>query len=465
MSTSRPLPPSEESGVELIERGVLGSAQTMTLDKVFWSHFSSGLAPAAWVLGALLVGIGLDVRAGLVALAVGNLIAGLAVGACATIGPSTGLTQIEISRYSFGRIGTRMPALLNWMCAVGLDAVNNVPSVLAFAAIVALLGLHLPFWLGLAILAGLQMAASMHGHHLVQLVTKYGGYALTLVFAGTEIVAIARGGSLPPAHAAAAPALVLLGISMVAGSGLGFAPFTSDYTRYLPRTTNRWSVFAIVVVATTLGGFGVEICGLLIASRLVDLSPSGIITTIAGLTGPFAPIALIAIALSAIVINSLNDNTAAYSLISAGVRVRRYVAAVITAVCGYALAVAGEGSFLTLFSNFLVLLAYWIAPWTGIVIADRYLVRPSPHPPRRWESGAVIWAIVTPVTLLLFSSSAFYVGPIARALSGSDIGFVAGFFGAAGFYVLAERSRIRRPDRVRARAPLPRSVRPTSPHT
>jgi purine-cytosine permease-like protein len=77
----------------------------------------------------------------------------------------------------------------------------------------------------------------------------------------------------------------------------------------------------------------------------------------------------------------------------------------------------------------------------------------------------VIWAIVTPVTLLLFSSSAFYVGPIARALGGSDIGFVAGFFCAAGLYVLAERSRIRRPDRVRARAPLPRSVRPTSPHT
>jgi NCS1 family nucleobase:cation symporter-1 len=447
MGSRGALPAAEESGVELIDRGVLPSAQTMTLDKVFWSHLCNQVAPSSWVLGALLVGIGLDFRSGLIALVVGNLVAGFVVGACATIGPATGLTQIEISRYSFGRIGTRMPAFLNWICSVGWDAVNNVPSVLALAALVALFGLRLPFWLGLAVLAALQMTASIRGHHLVQLVTKYGGYALTLVFAITEIVAIARGGSLPAAHAPVTPALVLVGVAMIAGSGFGFAPFTSDYTRYLPPATNRWSVFATVVVATAGGAFALEACGFIIASRLVDLSPAGIITTISGLMGPLAPIALIAIALSAIVINAMNDNTAAYSLISAGVRVRRYLAAVITALCGYALAVAGEGSFAMLFSQFVVLLGYWIAPWTGIVIADRYVVGPRALPPRRWESGAVIWAIVTPVTLVLFSSSTIYTGPIARALGGSDIGFVAGFFGAAGLYVLAERSRRRHPDR------------------
>ncbi len=94
-----------------------------------------------------------------------------------------------------------------------------------------------------------------------------------------------------------------------------------------------------------------------------------------------------------------------------------------------------------LFSHFVVLLAYWIAPWTGIVIADRYLVGPSTRPPRRWESGAVIWAVITPCTMLLFSASTVYTGPVARALGGSDVGFIVGFFGAAALYVLAERSR------------------------
>jgi NCS1 family nucleobase:cation symporter-1 len=443
MNATAPMPAAEQTGSELIECGVLGSAQTMTLEKVFWSHFSCELGPAAWVLGALLVGVGLDFRWGVIALVAGNLIGGLIVGACAASGPSTGLTQIEISRYSFGRIGTRMPAFLNWLCSVGWDAVNNVPAVLALAALGAFAGLHAPFWLGLAILAGVQMAASMHGHHLVQLITKYGGYALALVFIITEVVAISRGGSLPAAHAPITPAPVFLGIAMIAGSVFGFAPFTSDYTRYLPRTTNRWSVFALVVSGTVIGAFGVQICGLLIASRLVDLSPAGLIQTMVALVGPFAPIALIAIALSAIVVNSVNDNTAAYSLMSAGIRVRRHSAAVITAVCAYALAVAGAGSFAMLFSNFLVLVGYWIAPWTGIVIADRYLLGPSTLPPRNWESGAIIWAVVTPVTLLLFSASAVYTGPIARVLGGTDIGFIAGLFGTAALYVVVERARRR----------------------
>ena len=437
------LPPTEFTGVEAIEIGVLGDAQTMTVEKVFWSHLSAGLAPAAWFLGALLVGVGLDFRWGLFALIVGNVIGGLAVGACATIGPLTGLTQIEISRFSFGRIGTRMPAFLNWVCAVGWDAVNNVPSVLALAALGAMLHVQIPFWLGLAVLAGLQMAATMHGHHLVQVITKYGGYALTLALAVTEIVAIVRGGTLPVAHAAITPALVLFGISICAGACFGFAPYTSDYTRYLPRSTNRWSVFGLVMLATLIGGVGVEVCGLLIASRLADLTPTGVIGTIADLVGPFAPIALIAIALSACVVNVLNDNTAAYSLISSGVRIPRHFAAVVTALCGYAVAVAGAGTFASLYSHFVVLLAYWIAPWTGIVIADRYLVGGSARSPGRWESGAAIWAIVTPLTIALFSSTAIYTGPVAHALVGADIGFVVGFFGAAALYVLAKR--IRRP--------------------
>jgi NCS1 family nucleobase:cation symporter-1 len=62
---------------------------------------------------------------------------------------------------------------LNWCCAVGWDAVNNVPSVLALVALGALFGLTMPFWLGLCVLVAIQLAASMYGHHVVQLLAKY----------------------------------------------------------------------------------------------------------------------------------------------------------------------------------------------------------------------------------------------------------------------------------------------------
>lgn len=421
----------------------------MPLDRVFWSHFCTNLAPATWVLGALLAGIGLDFRTGLLAILIGNVLGCLPVGLNATIGPRTGLTQIEISRFAFGRLGVRLPSTLNWLCAVGWDAVNNVPSVLALIALVAMFGIGLPFWLGLCALVAVQLVASMYGHHVVQLVAKYLSYVLIVVFAITGVAAVLKGGSLAVAHDAIKPATFVLGISVVAGFDIGFAPYTSDYTRYLPRTTKPLTIFALAFGGLFLASTLIELCGLLTAARLNDLSPAGVIAGIGALTGPFAPVALIAIAASAISINSINDNTAAYSLISSGVRIPRHWAAMLTTACGFVLAVAGAGTFAELFSNYLLLLLYWIAPWAGIVLTDWWLFGRSVRPQRAWGAGATIFAIVTPLTIALFSSTQIYIGPLAKLLGGTDIGFFVGFFAAALGYALVERRR------VRAVAPTP----------
>jgi len=431
----------EDVQARLVEHGVAPGQQTMSLDKVFWSHFCTNLAPATWVLGALLVGIGLDFRTGVLAILIGNALGCLPVGLNATIGPRTGLTQMEISRFAFGRLGTRVPSGLNWLCAVGWDAVNNVPSVLALVALAAMYGLALPFWLGLAALVAVQLVASMYGHHVVQLLAKYLCYVLIVVFAVTGIVAIVHGGSLAAAHAAIRPATFVLGVSIIAGFSIGFAPYSSDYTRYLPPTTNPRTIFALAFGGLALSSTLLELCGLVTASHLTDLSPAGIIAEIGALTGPFAPVALIAIAASAISINSINDNTAAYSLISTGVRIPRHIAAIITTACGFALAVAGAGRFASLFSDYLLILLYWIAPWAGIVLTDWWLSGGTAGPPRRWGSGATIFLIVTPLTIALFSVTERYTGPLAKVLGGTDIGFFVGFFAASIAYALAERRR------------------------
>jgi purine-cytosine permease-like protein len=312
----------EDVHASIVEHGVGAERQTMSAEKVFWSHFCTNLAPVTWVLGALVIGIGLDFRTGLLALVIGNVLGALPVGLNATIGPRTGLTQIEISRFAFGRIGTRLPATLNWISAVGWDAVNNVPSVLAILALATSFGFALPFWVGLSALVAVQLTASIYGHHVVQLLAKYVCYVLIVVFAVTGIVAVLAGGSLVAARGPITPAMFLLGVSMIAGFNIGFAPYSSDYTRYLPSTTKPRTIFALSFGGLVSSGFAMELCGLLTASRLHDLSAAGVIAGIGALTGPFGPIALLAIAISAIAINSINDNTAAYSLISTGVRIR-----------------------------------------------------------------------------------------------------------------------------------------------
>jgi len=431
----------EDVNLAMIDRGITADVQTMTVEKVFWSHFCINCGPATWVLGALLVGIGLDFRTGLLAIIIGNVLGCIPVGLNATIGPRTGLTQIEISRFSFGRMGTRIPSALNWICAVGWDAVNNVPSVLGVVALGALYGIGVPFWVGLVLLVAVQLTASMYGHHVVQLVAKYLCYMLIVVFTIAGVVAIAKGGSFATVREAIKPATFVLGISMAAGYTVGFAPFASDYSRYLPAATTSRSVFWLAFAGLATSSALLEFCGLMTAGRLTDLTPAGVIAEIGALTGPFAPIALVAIACAAIPMNSINDNTAAYSMISAGVRIPRHIAAIITTTLGFGLALAGAGAFATYFSNYLLLLLYWIAPWAGIVIADWLLFRGDASRTRQWGVGATIFLIVTPVTIALFSSTSIYTGPIATLLGGTDIGYFVGFFAAAGAYAIAERAR------------------------
>jgi NCS1 family nucleobase:cation symporter-1 len=283
----------------------------------------------------------------------------------------------------------------------------------------------------------------------VQLVAKYLCYVLIVVFTIAGVVAIARGGSFATVREAIKPATFVLGVSMIAGYVVGFAPFAADYTRYLPAATKSRTVFWLAFGGLATSSTLLEFCGLMTAGRLTDLTPAGVIAAIGALTGPFAPIALLAIGCAAIPMNSINDNTAAYSMISAGVRIPRHIAAIITTTLGFGLALAGAGAFATYFSNYLLLLLYWIAPWAGIVIADWLLFRGDASRTRQWGIGATIFVIVTPLTMALFSSTSVYTGPIATLLGGTDIGSFVGFFAAALAYALAAQPDVARNQRER----------------
>jgi NCS1 family nucleobase:cation symporter-1 len=435
----------ENDAAQGVEHGVHADRQTMPLENVFWSHFSRNLSASGWVIGVLTATLGLGAGWGIAAIVIGNVLGSIPVAFCAIMGPATGLTQMEDSRFAFGRTGTRLPSLLNWICCVGWDAVNNVPSTIALIALVALVGFTPPFWAALALLVGVQLTATIYGHDAVQLLQKYLGYVLLVVFGIVGFLAVKTGGGVAAPTSAVSAATIMLGISLVASYNIGWAPYSADYTRYLPKATKSWRIFALSFAGMFVSGVAIELCGFLTASKIPDTTPTALITSIVDLTGGFAPLALFAVAISSIAVNSQNDYTAAYSLISAGVRLPRSLSAIVTASLGFVLAVAGAGQFATLFSNYLVVLIYWIAPWAGIVLADWYLCRSGDERGvRGWGLGASVFVVVTVLTIALFSSTSVYTGPIAQRLGGTDVGYVVGFFAAGGAYVLLRpRARAR----------------------
>jgi NCS1 family nucleobase:cation symporter-1 len=128
-------------------------------------------------------------------------------------------------------------------------------------------------------------------------------------------------------------------------------------------------------------------------------------------------------------------------MISLGIRVPRPVAALITGGCAFVLALVGAAKFADLFSGYLVLSLYWIAPWAGIMLTDWWLYRGAADRVRRWGSGATIFVVTVPVTFALFAATPIYTGPIAKLLGGVDIGFLAGLLVAPLAYAAVERPR------------------------
>ena len=195
-----------------------------------------------------------------------------------------------------------------------------------------------------------------------------------------------------------------------------------------------------VAVALLGSAIPFQVLGLLTAGAMGDGTPASVIEGLERAAGPLGKLALLAVALSSITGNSVNDNTASYSLISAGLRVPRVAAAVATAALGTVLAIAGQGRYADLYASYLVVTLYWVAPFIGIVLAD-WWCRPDAGAAaaRGWTAEATLFVATSLVTTALFSSNELYTGPVARALGGADIGYDVGFTAAFGGTVLLRR--------------------------
>ncbi len=438
---------SRFAGVEPDSRlPVPRARQTMRLDRVFWSHFAPNLGPGGWVVGVLTVHLGLGLGTATAAILLGNVVGALPVALCAAIGPVTALPQMESARRVFGRTGLVPPSALNWVYCVGWDAVNNVPAAVALVALLALLGLPASFAAALGALALIQMAAAIRGHDAVQGLQKYLGALLLVVFAIVGLRMAILAPTLAVAGARPTVANFVLATAIVASFNLSWASYSSDYTRYLPATTPPAAIVRRAAAALLLSAVPFQLRGVRSAAAIGDASPLAVIGDLRRAAGPLAPIVLGAVALSSVTGNSVNDNTASYSLLSAGVPVGRVAAAIATASLGFVLAVAGHGRYADLYSDYLVLTLYWIAPWTGIVLADWWR---DPGPRREaaapWTAEATLFVVVSVATIALFAASDLYTGPVARALGGADIGYYVGFAVAAlGTLAIGRVRRVRR---------------------
>ena len=144
---------------------------------------------------------------------------------------------------------------------------------------------------------------------------------------------------------------------------------------------------------------------------------------------------LLLIGLSSTPVNAVNDTSASYSLISAGIKVSRPTAAIFGAVLGYIICLLASSTFIDFFENLLSFFAHWIAPWSAIVLVHWFIMgRKEQKTPSGISAGGWIFIITSAVSVLLFSANTLYTGLLSDAIGGIDIGPYISFIVAALVY-------------------------------
>ena len=418
-----------------------------------WQLFATWTAPnlefATVFVGFIAVlYFGLGFWQAIAAIVLGNALGALTQGVLSTWGPREGLAQLVLSRTAFGSRGNILPAAINTvMAGLGWFAVNSVSGAFALATLTGM-----PAWLALLIVVVLEVAVAFVGHDLVQFFERYASIVLGVIFLVAVITVFAhadlgthvKGGGLS-----------LAGFTLTASAAFGYAagwnPYASDYSRYLPKSASKVKIG----LAAGLGNF-VSCTVLMAAGAAAALIPFGGPASatptdifVASMPTFTRDITLIAICIGAIAANALNIYSGAMSFLAAGIKIpfalRRAIIAIGFGVIGFFIALASilNEAVGANYENFLLVIAYWIAPWLGIVFADRILRRGTaiaafiPDKAKyRNAAGIISFVVAAVISIWLFSNQTFYTGLVAKNTPIGDITPLVGFVLAGLLYWL-----------------------------
>jgi nucleobase:cation symporter-1, NCS1 family len=146
----------------------------------------------------------------------------------------------------------------------------------------------------------------------------------------------------------------------------------------------------------------------------------------------------------------MNDYTGSLAFQALGARVRRPVIAAVVAVLAFAAILwMNAGNTAGKFTNLLLFIGYWIAPFCAIVMIDWYYEKDKYTPGflRRalnfgnlrggWTALAAF--VVGFGAMVPFMNTSIIVGPVATALKGADIAFYVGFAVAGVLYFVLRK--------------------------
>jgi len=421
--------------------------------------FVGNINLTAMATGVAALAIGASLFWTIVATVIGSLFGTFFMAFHSAQGPQLGLPQLVQSRPQFGYVGA---ALTVWVFAlINYVAYNTSDALLSGAAVNSLFS-GVSTNVGYFIAAAIAAAIALYGYRWIHRINRYLTWPLLVVMLLLSVAAFTNN-SLPtsaftPGDFQLAPFMTVFVI--VAGFQLGWAPYVSDYSRYLPSTVSVRSTFWWTYLPSGLSGIWVFVLGAVMAAAAPEDDPVTAFKKAAdSLFNGFGTIAIAALLIGLLSVMAINQYGGMMSMISIRdsfkpVRPTRGIRAIGIAIMFFMVwgiaQFVGIDRFNSFYGNVLIFLAYLFTPWTAINLVDYFVVRRGNYVIGeifnrdgiygRWGWRGNLAYFVGLLAMVPFMVTTPFVGFIAAKLDSVDYSLFVGLPVAAVLYLVLCRS-------------------------
>ncbi len=451
---------------------------------LFWPWFGSNVSVLGLSYGAFVLAFGVSFWQGAVIALVGVTVSFLFCGFVAIAGKRGSAPTMVLSRAAFGVRGNKLPSFISWVLTVGWETVLVVLATLATATVFDRLhwgsGVAVKI-IAMLVVTALTIGGGVAGFDVIMRMQKWitvltGILTVVYVILAAQHIDLTAVSNLPSGRTTAViGALVFL----MTAFGLGWVNAAADYSRYLPRRASTTGVIGWTTFGGALAPVLLVIVGLLLAGSSKDLSGAislDPIGALASLLPTWFLVIFVLVAVLGLVGGAVLDiYSSGLALLSLGLPVQRYVAALIdgTIMLAGTVAVvffATHSTFLGQFQGFLITLGVPVSAWAGVMLADVLLRkrnyadaelfdRRGRYGDVQWDAvslvvvGTVIgWGMVTNTMASWLTWQGYLLGTVhlggrSGAWAYSNIGVLVAL--AIGFLgtLLSAQGRVRRQER------------------
>jgi NCS1 nucleoside transporter family len=421
---------------------------------LFTIWFGSNIMLLTVVTGALATTVyGMPLGWAAVALIVGNLFGAVFMALHSAQGPRLGVPQMIQSRGQFGAYGALVVVAVVIIMYLGFIASNVVLGGQSLNNLVSGISVDL----GIIICSVVGLVICAFGHDMIHLVNRVLSPLCGIVLVLAVVALFIKGaphGTLTRGSVTFSGFVATVAVAVL--WQIAYAPYVSDYSRYLPADTPPSKTFWASYWGCVLGSAGPMIFGALLGSAAPAASTISEMHTSAGAVGW---IVVLVIGFGMVNTISINIYGGVLGAITTGQTFRaswvprgavRLGLSVLFTVVAAVMAIAGKNNFVTNYTNFIFLLLYLLIPWTGINLVDFYLVKHGNYDVSSFfkDDGGIYGRINVPACIVYvigvavevpFIATTLFTGPVAKSLNDADISWLVGLVVVCPLYYWAAR--------------------------